>query len=106
MYVAEVRVVSEGGSAYASMIVCSIAVDPHLYMLKARSKPHRPTLVTPKSHHLPIQHPHTPQVHISPRKGEMATMDKQKENLERVTDFVEERQLDADRMAQVGGWVF
>ena len=35
----------------------------------------------------------------------MATMDKQKENLERVTDFVEERQLDADRMAQVGGWM-
>lgn len=31
----------------------------------------------------------------------MAAKDKQKENLERVTDFVEDRQLDADRMAQV-----
>lgn len=31
----------------------------------------------------------------------MAAKDKQKENLEKLTDHVEERQLDADRMAQV-----
>jgi len=31
----------------------------------------------------------------------MAAKDKQKEGLEKVTDYVEDRQLDADRMAKV-----
>ncbi len=38
-----------------------------------------------------------------PPTGErsMAAKDKQKEGLEKVTDYVEDRQLDADRMAKV-----
>ena len=33
----------------------------------------------------------------------MANSAQQKENLEKVTDYVEERQLDADKMARVSG---
>lgn len=69
------------------------------------SSPGRPTLTHPMTHHPTHTTPHTPHTGPYLHQRTMATMDKQKENLERVTDFVEERQLDADRMAQVGGWM-
>lgn len=42
---------------------------------------------------------------VHPFQQNMAAKDKQKENLEKLTDHVEERQLDADRMAQVSHFV-